>query len=263
MGDRNELLKKFSDIETSEYSDFDGLEKPLDRGLWVLWVAKASLGEKKLTAEDVASIIRDVKEVSIEARAITNAFNRAGNRVHIYRDGGKVQYEIMKTGKDYLLSQASEGSVDLLYFEPEKKYTAKRILSRSILRDLKGELAIVDPYCGVRTLDMLKEAGNRPVRFLTRIENLKAESQRKRLLREIRDFRSESPNVEFRSYPKTDIHDRYIISSESLVLLGHSIKDLGGKESFAIVLDVDANRNTVQALIETFNRRWKQSNILQ
>lgn len=48
----------------------------------------------------------------------------------------------------------------------------------------------------------------------------------------------------------------------TFIKLGHSIKDLGVKESFAIVLNKDTNKNIVEALIENFDRRWKQSSLL-
>ena len=122
------------------------------------------------------------------------------------------------------------------------------------------QIQIVDPYCGERTLDILGNVKNRVVKFITRVENLR-EKNKKRFLRELKDFKSEHPEIEFKNYPHKDIHDRYIISSELLVILGHSIKDLGAKESFAIILNKDMNKNIVEALIENFNRRWKQSKI--
>lgn len=252
------LQKKFSEADTTDFPDFYSYTKPLEMGLWVLWVAKEKLELKKLTAEEVSSIIRDVKEISVDARSITNSFNRAKGKIHRHPEGEKVSFEIMKPGKDHLISQMKEGSMNVFYFEPDKRYTSKRILSKNILNSLKGELRIVDPYCSERTLDVLKDVGDRSVKFLTRIENLR-ERERKRFLRELKDFRSENPNIEFGNYPHTDIHDRYIISSESLVILGHSMKDLGGKESFAFILNKEGNKNVVEALIENFNRRWKQS----
>lgn len=134
-------------------------------------------------------------------------------------------------------------------------------MSKSILDILKGEIRIVDPYSGERTLDILNNVKNRVVKFLTKIENLRGK-ERNRFLRELQDFKSENPNMEFRNYPYRDIHDRYIISFDLLVILGHSIKDLGRKESFALVLNKDTNKDILEALIENFNRRWKQSNTL-
>ena len=256
-----ELQKKFREVDTSDFPDFYVYKKPLEMGLWILWVAKEKLGIKRLTAEQIASIIRDVKEISIDAKSITNSFNRAGDKIHTYKEGGGVYFEIMKPGRDHLLSQVKEGYIEVLYFEPDKRYTSKRLLSKNALDNLKGDLRIVDPYCGARTLDILKDVKNRTAKFLTKIENLR-ESEKTRFLRELQDFKSENPNIEFRNYPHTDIHDRYIVSSELLVILGHSIKDLGAKESFATILSKDTSRNIVEALIENFDRRWKQSNIL-
>jgi len=261
MSDIEDIIKEIKKTDTSNSLDFYDYKKPLERGLWILWITKEKLGIKRLTAEEMASIIKNAKEISINAKSITNSFNRAGDKIHTYREDGKVYFEIMKPGKDYLISQVKEGSIEVFYFKPDKRYTSKRLLSKNILDNLKGELRIVDPYCGERTLDILNNAQNRVVKFLTRVENLR-EKGKKRFLRELQDFTSENPNIEFRNYPHTDIHDRYIISSELLVILGHSIKDLGAKESFAIILNKDTNKNIVEALIENFDRRWKQSNSL-
>lgn len=256
-----EISKRFAEVDTSDFPDFHSYETTLERSLWVLWVAKDKLQIKRLTPEQVAFIIRDVKEISIEPKSITNSFNRAGDKTHTYHESGQVYFEIMNPGRDYLFSQTKEGAIQVVYFEPGKPYTSKRLLSRNILGSLKGELRIVDPYRSERTLDILRDIGNEHVKFLTRLDNIR-EKEKERFLRELQDFKSEKAKIEFRNYPNTDIHDRYIISSDSLVVLGHSIKDLGAKESFAITLNKDASKNIVEAVAENFDRRWKQSSTL-
>ena len=258
MMDIGKTSQRFTEADTSDFPDFDNYEKPLERGLWILWVAKDKLGIKKMTAQEIASIIRDVKEISVDPKSITNSFNRAGDKIHPYQEDGKVSYEIMKPGKGHLSSLVKEGSIEVFYFEPDKRYTSKAILAKNILTVLGGELRIVDPYCGERTLDVLGSLENTDVKFLTRIDNL-PQKKRQSLLRELEDFKSEHPKVEFRDYPRTDIHDRYIISDEQLVLLGHSIKDLGGKESFAVLLDRKYSEDVVKVLRESFDKRWSQS----
>ena len=197
--------------------------------------------------------------ILLDSSSITNSFNNAKGKIHIYKENGQVYYEIMIEGKNHLHSMIKKGSMEILYFEPDKKYTSKRLLSKKILDDLQGELRIVDPYCGERTLDILTNVKNRNVKFLTRIEYL-TDKNRKRFLRELEDFKSENPNIEFRNYPGIDIHDRYIISTDSIIILGHSIKDLGKKESFAINLYKQSSKNIFDAMYENFNRRWKKSN---
>ena len=256
-----EISKKFAQTDTSDFPDFYNYKNPLKRSLWILWVTKDKLKIKKLTAEQIASIIRNVKEISIDAKSITKSFNKAGDKIYTYKESEEVYFEIMKPGKDHLISHIKEGLIEVFYFESGKRYTSKRILSKNILHNLKGELRIIDPYCGERTLDILSNVKNRVVKFLTRVENLR-EKDKNRFLRELKDFKSEHSEIEFKNYPQKDIHDRYIISSELLVILGHSIKDLGAKESFAIILNKDTNKNIVETLIENFNKRWEQSSIL-
>jgi len=163
----DELLRRFASADTSDFPDFYDYEKPLERVLWVLLVSKEKLGIKRLTADQIALIIRDVQEISIDARSITNSLNRANEKIHTYRDGQETYFEIMKPGKEHLLSQLKEGSVNVFYFEPDKRYTSKRILSKTILHSLHGELRIVDPYCGQRCLDVLSDLKIREIKFLT------------------------------------------------------------------------------------------------
>jgi len=255
MGDK--IIERFKEIDISDFPDFYNYKKPLEMGLWVLWVAKEKLHIKKLTAEEIANIIREVKEISVKARSINNAFARSKGKVHIHHDNGETLFEIMKPGKDHLLSMIKKGAINIFYFEPEKKYSSKRVLSKNILEFLQGELKIVDPYCGERTLDVLNNIDNK-IKFLTRLDNLR-ENKKKRFLRELEDFKSENPHIEFRDYPFPHLHDRFIISSNHLVLLGHSIKDLGSKESFAIVLNKENSKDVFEAVVKVFNRRWKDA----
>lgn len=272
-----ETIERIRKIDVSDFPDFYSCKTPLEMGLWVLRIAKEKLLIKTLTAEQIALIIRDAKEMTVSSRSINNAFTRAGNKIHIHNISGQIYFEIMKPGKIYLDSQlkrpeqpalnkeveppVKKGSIALFYFEPDKRFTSKKLLIKNILDNLGGEMRIVDPYCGERTLDILHNVKNSSVKFLTRIENLN-EKDRGRFLRELKDFKTENPNVEFKSCPNKDIHDRYIISPEHLVILGHSIKDLGAKESFSIMLNIHTNKNIVEDLIENFNRRWQQATTL-
>ena len=254
------IQERFSTIDTSDLPRFDDCRTILERALWVLWVAKEKLQEKMLSAEQIASVLRDAQEMSIEVTSITQALKRASDKIHSYRQGGEVSYEIMKPGKEQLKSLRTEGGIEVFYFEPGKTYSSKRLLVTSILNMLIGEIRIVDPYCGERTLDVITDIKGSPIKFLTRLENITNVNAKKKLLRELKDFRTENANIEFRDYPNKDLHDRYIISPTSLVLLGYSMKDLGAKESFAIVLSEASSKNIHQALSENFDRRWKQSN---
>jgi hypothetical protein len=261
------ILRRFARADVSDLPPFEDCQSIIQQTLWVLWVGKDKLKHRRMSTERVSLILREIKEVSIRPASIALALNRAGDKVHCYRDGGQIFYEIMKSGKDYLMSlkpqdKKPKGTLEVFYFEPGQKYSSKRILVTGILESLTGELRIVDPYCGERTLDVIKDVKARPIKFLTRLGNINNANIKSRFLRELQDFKPENADIEFRDYPNTDLHDRYIISPDHVVLIGHSIKDLGAKESFAIVLNQASSQNIHRALSENFEKRWNQSAIL-
>jgi len=250
------LIKSFESIDVSSFPDFYNYTKPLEQGLWVLWVSKEKLQIRKLSAEQISKIIIEVKEVSIGEKSISTSFNRAKKKIHSYKEGDSIYYEIMKAGKEFLLAHEKTSTVTTFYFEPDKKYSSKRLLVTTVLSNLKGDLRIVDPYCNLRTLDVMSGVKNK-VLFMTKLNNINKQKDRNKFLRELQDFKSEHTNIEFGDYQNNDIHDRYIVTDDLIIILGHSIKDLGGKESFAIVLNKSSSKNIHEALIENFNRRWK------
>ena len=69
-----------------------------------------------MTAEQIANIIRDVKEVSIDAKSINYSFTPAKGKVHIYHENGTIYFEIMKMGKDHLVNLMKQGSVGVFIF---------------------------------------------------------------------------------------------------------------------------------------------------
>ena len=50
VDEREEFLRKFREANKGDIVDFKVCEKPLDMALWVLFVAKEKLGQKRLTA---------------------------------------------------------------------------------------------------------------------------------------------------------------------------------------------------------------------
>ena len=159
------IVEKFKKVDTSGLPDLDSLTTPLDMALWVLLTAKDKYGIDRLSAEDIAVILVEAKERSVTNRAIANAFNRAkGKKVHVSTVDSKALYQIMKKGRDHLLQKAVVDSIQMYHFEPGQRYTSKSILRRNVLSELKGGLKIVDPYCGIGTLDLIISAGAQKVR---------------------------------------------------------------------------------------------------
>ena len=118
-------------------------------------------------------------------------------------------------------------------------------------------IRICDPYYGVRTLDSLDHiptAGR--VRFLTG----QTTEEGRRLRGAMRDFRRERPNIVFRRAARpSELHDRYVITNEQLLILGHGLKDIGGRESFIIRLSRDQSPDLIRETIATFDTRWSNA----
>src|SRR3989344_4912872 len=146
--------------------------------------------------------------------------------------------------------------IEVYYFEPGKPHTSRKNFT-TILNSLKGEIKICDPYLNKDTLEALEELKNTRVKFLTSSKklNLKVSSQ------ELNDFKTENNNVEIKGFPHDHLHDRYIISSDRLFLLGHGFS-VRSKESFIIELPGKFSKDLIQSLSTTFDIRWKnQSNV--
>jgi hypothetical protein len=123
-----------------------------------------------------------------------------------------------------------------------------------LFQSLTGEVRICDPYYGTGSLlrlDELKAA--KSVLFLTQKPDSK---DKPHLPRAIKEFITERPNFEFRQHNGSDLHDRYIVTEDELILLGHGIKDIGGKESFVVRLGREIAGDVIDSTRSSFDQKW-------
>jgi hypothetical protein len=80
--------------------------------------------------------------------------------------------------------------------------------------------------------------------------------------KKLKDFKTEKTNIEIADYQGRDIHDRYVISKDAIVILGHGIQGIGTSESFAIILKGNYKQQIEAALINNFSKRWDESSII-
>ncbi len=134
-----------------------------------------------------------------------------------------------------------------------------RKLLASVLEDLRGDVCACDPYFSADVVDALlalKDCDR--VRCLTKRLKQVDEEAAKRSIKHIKKEFSTPP--EFRISSSADLHDRYVLADNGLVLLGHGLKDFGNKESFLIMLDEEfAPLETVKA---TFEGHWAAAKTL-
>ena len=152
---------------------------------------------------------------------------------------------------------AEEPGSDVYYVKGGEPYTDRKLLA-SVLEELRGDVCVCDPYFGLRYLDAIEVLTDCVrVRCLTRQFE---KGGKERAEQEIENFKKQYPTPQFRVSDSADLHDRYVLADNGLLLLGHGLKDFGNKESFLIMLDEEfAPLETVKA---TFEAHWSAATTL-
>ncbi len=154
---------------------------------------------------------------------------------------------------------------DVLFFTGKDSWSDPNKNFPNVICSLKGDLCIVDPFYGNGTFYVLEKFGkSRSIRFLSC--NLGKEEQGNTTKFEInlKRFRKEFKNIEMRKYDKPfELHDRYIIADNALIIVGHGIKDLADKESFVVFLPKILVDKFLPVLKKSFEERWKKSQNLK
>ena len=118
---------------------------------------------------------------------------------------------------------------------------------------------LVDKFYSRESLDTLEQFGKtRQVEFLT-AEMSRNENSRK-FKNELKRFKKEYKNIQIRLFSKGyELHDRYIITDDSFILLGRGIQDLGEKESFVVLFKNKIGKDIKITLKAKFIERWNKS----
>lgn len=128
---------------------------------------------------------------------------------------------------------------------------------QTLLHGVKGIVRVCDPYYGTGSLyrlDLLSHCNE--VRFLTRTPD---SAEKSILPRAISEFVREHRNIHFRCHSSPDFHDRFILSDNEIIILGHGLKDLGNKDSFVIRLPLEIAHDVIGAAGTNFDRRWEDA----
>ncbi|AIC14260.1 hypothetical protein [Nitrososphaera viennensis] len=257
------LIDEFKKIDVSSYPEITKLDCAQDAGLWVLWVYNDMLDQNGyLNSAEISEILASLYDVSFDEREITNAFNRADKKIHRKKIRGKIAYKIMAKGIEDLRRKFANGDLEAYHIEGDKPRTSHQTL-KDIISKTKGTMKILDPYYGLKTLDMLEKLDHgTDIKFLT--AQLGKNESAQKFSRELANFEKEHANILLGRYPRAnELHDRYIITDDTLIILGHGIKDLGGRESFVLVFKGDKGRDLRNALNQKFTDRWQKSSKLQ
>lgn len=250
-----EILKR-KNIEIPDLENASILLK----SLWILKVCKEHTPAEALSPESISYIIYKILDEDIDRNSISKSFSRAGKKI---KSRGNGFYEILGPGKKNLEKFENLDQNGIKLITGEKPWTDKNKKFIGFIKELEGEIFILDPYYGAETLHILSNFENtRKIYFLTCKmgggENLTI------MKKEIARFNKEFKNIEMRIYPKFDeLHDRYIISDNFFVIVGHGFKDIGNKECFLIAIPNEDVKGLVAILKVNFKKRWNNSILLR
>jgi hypothetical protein len=99
------------------------------------------------------------------------------------------------------------------------------------------------------------------IKFLTR--QVGSGEKQATLTRAISDFKKEyGKDIELRITTSKELHDRYILSKTSFLIVGHGIKDLGSKESIIVFIEDRYGKEIRKTIMANFNVRWNAATLL-
>lgn len=150
---------------------------------------------------------------------------------------------------------------NVLFFSGKEAWTDPNKNFPKVIEQLKGDLCIVDPFYGNGTFYVLEKFGkDRKIRFLSSKLGNEEQSNITKFEINLKRFKKEFKNIEIRTYDKSfELHDRYLIADNGLVIVGHGIKDLAYKESFVVFLSKTLVAKFLPVLKKSFEERWKKA----
>ena len=249
------LLDTFHSLDTNIKHALSDISNSRLLSLATLEIAETEAGVEQLSSEHIVACL-EAAGVAVKKISITRALASATGLITSHREDDEVFYKIMTKGKREIESILSEGKLSVVRIEKNQPRTA-RLELKQIFANLIGEVRICDPYYGVRTLDALDHI---PTECIIKFLSVNASDDERKLAGAIKDFIKERPSSEFRIADKTaGLHDRYVVTKKGLIILGHGLKDIGGKESFLITLDQLLVPNLIETSIQSFDGKWSSA----
>ncbi|MCV0392811.1 MAG: hypothetical protein K5790_05885 [Nitrosopumilus sp.] len=262
MANFTTTLKNIGKDDLSSFPDIMIFEKDMDKALWVLWVLQEKYGfdDDYFTSEQISEVLKK-RKIPLSPKAVALALRKANAKSFIDKKTEEKTnyYMLMRPGKEHLELFGNDQNLKMVFIEKSTPHTARKKIEE-ILSQTKGEIKIVDRYYGQKSLDTIQKFGkSRTIKFLTADPGT-GETQQK-FSRDLIHFTREFKNVHVRKINNgKELHDRYIITGDSLILLGHGIKDIGGTESFVIFFK-GSEVSDIKSMLETkFNQRWTTAN---
>ncbi|MEE8113217.1 MAG: hypothetical protein V3T23_02570 [Nitrososphaerales archaeon] len=250
------LLDTFRSLDHDTKDTLADLDSPLLLSFAALAIAQEKTGVERLSAEHITACL-EAAGIAVKKNSVSRALARASDRVSTTNDiKGETLYRLMIKGQREIAPSLGGGQLSVVRIDGTQPRT-DRLRLGEVLSQLRGVIRICDPYYGVRTLDSLDYiSATGRVHFLT----AQTTEEGRRLRGAMRDFARERPNVDFRKVVRPSLlHDRYVVTNNQLLILGHGLKDIGGRESFMIRLSRDQSPDLIRETIAAFDGRWRDA----
>jgi hypothetical protein len=249
------ILEGFRNLEPDQKELLVDINSPLKLSLKVLQIAYDDFGVEYLTIEAILACL-EAADISIKQIKVTRALAGAQNKINRKLFDNIVKYKISLHGRRYIEDLTTNSKLSLFYVEANTPRTARKKLDE-LLKDIKGDVRVCDPYYGSRTFDVLELfPKSSAVLFLSGFTSEKIS----KLQSILSDFKKERPKTEIRIVDNVkDLHDRYILCDDSFMIIGHGIKDIGNKDSFIIKIDKTLSPDLWQQIKNNFDHRWKSA----
>jgi len=154
-------------------------------------------------------------------------------------------------------SDTTPADAPLVFFVEAGTPRTVHIRLQDIFRQLSGEVCICDPWYGMGSLlrlDLLQHCS--PIRFLTQNPG---RNEKQTLSKALQEWKSQHGDVEFRRYGGRDLHDRYVLAHDELILLGHGLKDVGSKDSFTVRVTRELAVDLIKDVRDSFDAKWQSA----
>lgn len=257
-----EILTTIGNDDLSNFPDVMSYDKNMDKSLWTLWVLqkKYNLDDDHFTAEQISEILKK-RKIPLKSKQVSLSLRSAESNGYVDKKTEKKikSYMLMRPGSEHLEFIGNSKNLKMVFIEKSTPHTARKKIEE-IISQTKGEIKIVDRYYGQKSLDTIQKFGKtRTVKFLTADSGIGENEQK--FSRDLVHFTKEFKNVFVKKITDgKELHDRYIITKDSLILLGHGIKDIGGTESFVIFFKGSEVSDIKSMLESKFNQRWITAN---
>lgn len=218
-----------------------------DRILAVLHNAKLE-GLERLTAVDIAARLNRGCGLGLHWRRVSSVLLGSAGLVDRKKKDGRWHFGLLRAGEERVSAPPSA----IMFVDPAKAVQAV-IGLQSLLSQCQGVVRLCDPYFDLATLQHLDAcSAASEIRVLTR--NVKDGGALRALHAA---FGTQGRIVNVRVAAANVLHDRYLIDSSGMRILGTSLNGFGKKQGFVISAGADMRT----AMVAVFDGHWAAATV--